>query len=47
MRNLTMNKQKYKEIKKVFKNNKGYARTKNIIDAGIRNSHFIFISTDR
>jgi predicted transcriptional regulator of viral defense system len=34
-----MNRQKYEEIKKVFKNNKGYARTKDIIDTGIHTSY--------
>jgi predicted transcriptional regulator of viral defense system len=31
--------EKYKQIKKIFKNNGGYARTKNIIEAGIHTSY--------
>ena len=34
-----MNKQKYKTIKKIFDKNKGYARTKEIIDQGIHTSY--------
>lgn len=34
-----MNDQKYKQVKKIFKNNAGYARTKDIVDAGIHTYH--------
>jgi predicted transcriptional regulator of viral defense system len=41
-----VNKQKYEEIKKIFRNNKGFSRTKDIIDAGIHTSYLYQLTDD-